>query len=391
MITINEKISKEILNKINRNIYLMIELFNESCKGLDYDTFLVEIFPEFLCRSNKERCLEVLKELEEYTRDRYLHNLKPIHEYALFHLIEWWLDVSEYEFDEVVDEKNIKNQTDRYIAENINNIEVYKEFLFEDNDFLDDVLSLHIEMFKKSPLFVEEILHVDLDEYVELMPSDKKEEYINIKSKLDLSKNSKRKVEDLIVKSIYNAIKKRENDPRRLIDTSETQLSDDIRDIVQQGLYGNNIMISREMPSGFSKKSIGECDFYVYRYNNDIYEEIAIGENKEWGSFSEQVKQLIGYMNPNTMFGFTILFNKNVNLSYALEKRKTILNEFYVEIDGEKHFEVIGEIIEIPSMDDVLVTLHKNPEKEGSYFKLYHFIVNAKLDEREKTAIEARK
>ena len=256
MITINEKISKEILNKINRNIYLMIELFNESCKGLDYDTFLVEIFPEFLCRSNKERCLEVLKELEEYTRDRYLHNLKPIHEYALFHLIEWWLDVSEYEFDEVVDEKNIKNQTDRYIAENINNIEVYKEFLFEDNDFLDDVLSLHIEMFKKSPLFVEEILHVDLDEYVELMPSDKKEEYINIKSKLDLSKNSKRNVEDLIVKSIYNAIKKRENDPRRLIDTSETQLSDDIRDIVQQGLYGKNIMISREMPSGFSKKSI---------------------------------------------------------------------------------------------------------------------------------------
>ncbi len=391
MIVINEKISKDILNKVNRNIYLMIELFNESCKGLDYDTFLVEIFPEFLCRSNRDRCLEVLKELEEYTRDRYSHNLKPIHEYALFHLIEWWLEVSECEFDEVVNEKNIKSQTDRYIADNINNIEVYKEFLFEDEDFLEEVLDTYIEIFKKSPLFVEEVLHVDLDEYVELMPDDKKEEYINIKSKLDLNKYSKNNVEGLIVKSIYNAIKKRENDPRRLIDTSETQLSDDIRDIVQQGLYGNNIMISREMPSGFSKKSIGECDFYVYRYNNGIYEEIAVGENKEWGSFNEQIKQLVGYMKPNTMFGFTILFNKNIKLSYVLEKRKTILNEFYVEIDGEKYFEVIGGIREIPSMEDVLVTLHKNPEKEGSYFKLYHFIVNAKLDEREKTAIEARR
>lgn len=390
MIAINEKISKDILNKVNRNIYLMIELFNESCKGLDYDTFLVEIFPEFLCRSNRDRCLEVLKELEEYTRDRYSHNLKPIHEYALFHLIEWWLEVSEYEFDEVVDEKSIKNQTDRYIADNINNIEAYKEFLFEDGDFLEEVLDIYIEMFKKSPLFVEEILNVDLDEYVELMPDDKKEEYINIKSKIDLNKDSKNNAEELIVKSIYNAIKKRENDPRRLIDTSETQLSDDIRDIVQQGLYGNNIIISREMPSGFSKKSIGECDFYVYRYNNDIYEEIAIGENKEWGSFNKQVKQLIGYMKPNTMFGFTILFNKNVKLPYALEQRKTILNEFYVEIDGEKYFEVIGGVKEIRGMEDVLVTLHKNHEKEGSYFKLYHFIVNAKLDEREKTAIEAR-
>lgn len=384
MITISYEISKAILEKINNNIYLIIELFNESCKGLDYDTFLIEIFPEFLCRSNRDRCLQVLNELEYYTKDRYLHNLKPIHEYALFHLIQWWIDVSDCEFDEVVEEKNIKNMQDRYIADNINNMELYKVFLFEDWDFLEESLAIYIEIFKKNPLFVEEILHIDLDEYIELMPGDKKEEYINIKLKLDLSKESKDNVEGLIVKSIYNAIKKRENDPRRLIDTSETQLSDDIRDIVQQGLYGNNIMISREMPSGFSKKNIGECDFYVYRYNNDIYEEIAIGENKEWGSFSEQVKQLIGYMKPNTMFGFTMLFNKNVKLSYALEKRKTILNEFYVEIDGKKHFKVIGGIREVASMNDVLVTLHKNPEKEGSYFKLYHFIVNAKLDEREK-------
>ena len=391
MIIINEKISKEILNKVNRNIYCIIELFNESCKGLDYDTFIVEIFPEFLCRSNRERCLEVLSELEEYTKDRYLHNLKPIHEYALFHLIEWWLDVSEYKFDEIIDEKNIKNQSDRYIADNINNIEEYKGFLFEDWDFLDDVLAINIEMLKKNPLFVEEILHIDLDEYMELMPHDKKEEYINIKSKLDLNKGIKNDLEDLIIKSIYNAIKKRENDPRRLIGTSETQLSDDIRDIVQQVLDCENIKILREMPSGFSKKSIGECDFYIYGYDNGIYEEIAIGENKEWGSFNEQLKQLIGYMKVNTMFGFTILFNKSVKLQYVLEKRKKILSDFYVDVDGEKYFEVIGKIKEIKGMDDVLVTLHKNPEKEGSYFKLYHFIVNAKLDERDKTAVEARR
>lgn len=84
MINIDYEVSENILRKINKNIYLIIELFNESCKGLDHETFLVEIFPEFLCRKNQEKCIEVLKELKEYTRDDYYHNLKRIQEYALF-------------------------------------------------------------------------------------------------------------------------------------------------------------------------------------------------------------------------------------------------------------------------------------------------------------------
>ncbi|MBO0581603.1 hypothetical protein EXQ44_05690 [Clostridium botulinum] len=52
-----------------------------------------------------------------------------------------------------------------------------------------------------------------------------------------------------------------ENNPGKLRNISETELSDDIRNIVQASLRKENIIVEREMPSGFAKKSIGELDF----------------------------------------------------------------------------------------------------------------------------------
>lgn len=391
MINIAYEVSENILRKINKNIYLIIELFNESCEGLDYETFLVEIFPEFLCRKNQEKCIEILKELEEYTRDNYYHNLKPIQEYALFHLLGWWLEVTNCDFEETIDENDIKSLDDRYIAKNINNIEAYKGFMFEDWDFLEDSLCDYIELCKKNPEFVQKFFHIDLEEYLELMPDDIKEEYFNAKNKSKISLKKENNIEELIVKLIYNATKYKENDPRRLMNTSETQLSDDVTAIIKEKLHDNGIIVTREMTSGFAKKGIGECDFYIYTYKDNIFKVVAIGENKEWGNFENQLKQLLGYMNSDTMFGFTILFNKNINLETALKKRKQILQNLYVEIDGVKNFEVVGEIEEVEGMSNVLMTLHKNPEKENSYFRIYHFVVNAKLDERQESALQARK
>lgn len=391
MISIDDEVSENILGKINKNIYLIIELFNESCEGLDYETFLVEIFPEFLCRKNQEKCIEVLKELEEYTRDHYYHNLKPIQEYALFNILGWWLEVTDCDFEETIDENDIKSLDDRYIAKNINNIEAYKGFMFEDWDFLDDSLSDYIELCKKNPEFVQKFFHIDLEEYIELMPDDIKEEYFNAKSKSKIGLKKEDNIEELIVKLIYNATKYKENDPRRLMNTSETQLSDDVTAIIKEKLHDNGIIVTREMTSGFAKKGIGECDFYIYTYKDNIFKVVAIGENKEWGNFEKQLKQLLGYMNSDTMFGFTILFNKSINLETALKKRKQILENLYVEIDGVKNFEVVGEIEEVEGMSNVLMTLHKNPEKENSYFRIYHFVVNAKLDERQESALQARK
>jgi hypothetical protein len=393
MINVDGEVSEAILEKVNENIYFILELFTESCKGLDFETFLVEIFPEHYLRKNIGRCIEIVQELTEYTKDVYIHELTHIQEYALFYLLEWWLEASECDFDQTVTEKEIITGDDRYIAENINDIEKYKSFMFYDWDFLDEFLSSNIEAYKSYGAIFTKLYNINLDDYVELMPDDKKKEYFNAKSKFELCRNEENQDfenEQVIVKQIYNALKAREKNPRRLQETLETELSDDIADIVRENLNVKNIIISREMPNGFAKKGIGECDFYIYTYIDGVYKVIAIGENKEWGKFESQLKQLIGYMTNDVQFGFTIIFNKRVQFSTVLDRRLKILKEFFMELNGQKHFEIVGDIFESKVMDNVLLTKHENPEKKGTYFRMYHFIINSHLEERKQSAIEAR-
>ncbi|EQB85831.1 hypothetical protein J2Z44_004302 [Clostridium punense] len=394
MINTDFKISNTLLEKVNRNIYLILELYIETCKGLDYEDILDEIFPFHFVRKNKEKCIEVIEELKEYTTDFYLHELNPVQQYALFHLIEWWLEVTEYEFEEIIDEKELISEEDIYVAENINNIDNYKSILFSDWDFLEEGLAHDLEYYKIYGPAYEELRDINLEDYLELLPDDKKMEFFRTKNKyetyLKLETNIP-KHEQLVIKQLYNAIMLRQNDPRRLQSTTETELSDDVSDIAKEKLHENGIIIAREMPSGYSKKNIGECDFYIYTYKDGIYRTIAIGENKEWGNFENQLKQLIGYMTQDVEFGFTILFNKSVQSSTALTKRLEMLKNFYVEVDGNKIFQIVGDILEIKSMNDVLVTKHENPERKGTYFKIYHFIINANSGERKESALQARR
>lgn len=394
MIKADTEISKGILEKVNQNIYSLLAYFIEYCKVDNYENILEEIFPVHYVRKNKERCIEVIDELKEYILDTYLHSLNPVQEYVLFHLIEWWLAVTDVELDQTVDEKEIKNEDEKYIVENINNIEYYLSFLFLDWDFLEEGLSIHLENYMIYGPAYEIFTDIDLEDYLELMPDDKKEEYYKAKRKFKPNNNDdnkEMKSEKLIVKLIYNAIKLRENDPRRLSLTSETELSNDIRDIVREKLQDNNIIFEREMPTGYAKADIGESDFYIYTYEEGIYKILAIGENKKWGNFESQLKQLIGYMTKDVQFGFTIVFNKNVQANTVLSKRIEILKNFYVEKDREKYFQVVDGIFEHKKMNDVLLTRHENPEKKGTYFNIYHFIINSNSIERETSALQARK
>lgn len=257
MINTDFKISNTLLEKVNRNIYLILELYIETCKGLDYEDILDEIFPFHFVRKNKEKCIEVIEELKEYAIDFYLHELNPVHQYALFHLIEWWLEVTEYEFEEIIDEKELISEEDIYVAENINNIDSYKSILFSDWDFLEDGLAHDLEYYKIYGPAYEELRDINLEDYLELLPDDKKMEFFKAKSKyetyLKLETNIP-KHEQLIIKQLYNAIMLRQNDPRRLQNTTETELSDDVRDIAKEKLHENGIIITREMPSGYSNK-----------------------------------------------------------------------------------------------------------------------------------------
>lgn len=388
MVPVGGEVSIGIKRKISKNIYYIIELFISSCEGLDWDTFLEEIFPLFYFRKNPERCKEIVIELYEMTKDEFQRNyLKPIYEYALYHLIQWWLDVTDIDMDEKILPEEISSEDDRFWAENINNIERYSEYLFDDWDFL-DVAEIW-ENYKIAPRFVTEFLRINLDDYIELMPDDIKEEYQKLKCGNGYQNQSlviDNDIEEFVVKKIYNVLKQLENRPREIIKWSEVELSNQIHIALNEIFMEHGIKIVREELAGYAEKNTGELDFYGYRIKDGVYENLFVGENKKWGQFESSLKQLIGYMDYNYSFGFTIIFNKTTNLNTILKGRKELLDNF--EIDG--YFKSKCNPTEVTNMYDVLVTKYENPEKKGTYFNVYHFIINAFKPERELAAKEAR-
>lgn len=200
--------------------------------------------------------------------------------------------------------------------------------------------------------------------------------------------NTLQRIEIAVIKAIYNAIKLREEDPLRLSETSEEHFRNDIYDIIRTAL-DKKIYISKETPTGFSKVKIGETDLYLGTYINDLYKQIAIGEVKESGKFVKQIGQLLGYMNPSTHFGFTIILNKHTKLESV---QNTINNtlESFKEKDDNDVLKVWAIEDDELGMENTFVSIHLKPET-GTLFKIYHFIAHTYLPERRKVAIQARK
>lgn len=386
MIPINYNISTSIMRKINKNVYYIIELFISSCEGLDWETFLQDIFPEFYLRKHPERCKEIVIELYEMTKDNFIREcLDPVYEYALFHLLQWWLDVTDIEMDQVVTENEIEVEDDEFWANNINDIEGYKGYLFDDWDFLD--VPEMWQCYKQSSWMVENFFHINLEDYVDLMPDDIKREYNEYKNKgNNMELPQEENIEMYIIKQIYNVIKQLENRPKEICKWSEVELSNQIQVALNMLFHYKGIQIKREELAGYAAKGTGELDFYGYRINNNIYEKLFVGENKEWGKFEKSLEQLLGYLDSCYDFGFTIIFNKRTKLSTVVEKSFNILSSF--NIKGE--FKIIGDPIQIPGMRNVIKSKHEMPEINRKYFNVYHFIVNTYKPEREMAAQKAR-
>lgn len=399
MLPITIELSKNVIEKINNNVYYMIDLLLTDCKAWDYETFLIEIFPPFCVRNSIDTCKNIVFELKEMTRDSYKREyLKPIYEYALFMLIEWWVEATaEMEGDllEQISLEDIDAETtfvgddenDFNVLDYLNDVDNYKAILFEDFDFLD--IPQFFEQYKENPQVCEKIFNIDLDEYMDLMPDDIKEQYEQLRQEntLMLEKDSFIDDETYIIRSVYNLLQLYERRARFFNkQCSEVDFSDSIHDSLKQLFLEKGLHIEREARAGYSEVEIGELDFYLYRYENGTYKQIAVGENKEWGNFENSIKQLIGYMNRNTLFGFTIIYNKTTHIGTILKSRLNVLKRFSVN----NEFGIVGVIDEVEGLNNVLKTKHENPEHNGTYFNLYHLIYNAFSPERELAAKEGR-
>jgi hypothetical protein len=72
-----------------------------------------------------------------------------------------------------------------------------------------------------------------------------------------------------------------------------------------------------------------------------------------------------------------------------MDRREEMLKDFFLDIDGKRCFETLELTNGFHEIKDALISTHQNPENH-SYFKIYHFIVNAHRPERKAAAKQAR-
>ena len=192
MLPVYLDVPKEAKKIINKNIGYMFELLKCTCEGLSYVEVLDSIYPSYILDIKLEKCVQTIKELYNMTQDNYgRESLAPFYEWTLYHTILWWIDVTdenELELDEVprrycVDECGV----DRY--DDINNIKNYIDFLFQDWDFLD--LEIIYSIYKDKPQLLEKFLHIDVENYLELMPNDIVEECQKMKERRENNMDEK--------------------------------------------------------------------------------------------------------------------------------------------------------------------------------------------------------
>ncbi len=386
MLPVYLDISVDAKKIISHNVSIIFELMLDMCNNLSDEEVLIDIFPEHLIFKDIKKCRKTINELYLITRDDYERSeLNTLQEYALFHSLLWWdtvLDENENYFDEIP-LKQSYDKSGMCMHNQLNNKENYFDFLFEDWDFRD--VPVLVAMYIKSSELVEKFLHVDLNDYLELMPDDIKDEYLKIKNERNRIEKVDTQEAD-IVKSIYNCLQILESRAKTYKEMNETKISDEIQNMLFLAYEDKGIHIDREDRAGFAIKDLGEMDFYIWQMKEGIIQQIAVGENKKWGNYEGQIYQLLGYMNAKTKFGFTIIQNDKSNLNNIRLMRKGILDK----LKADENFKIV-DCTELAGMDDVVVTTHKLPENSRKVFKIYHFILNFNMPEREKAAIKGRK
>ena len=406
-----QHLDSTIIQYVNDNLKVMVEVYIDYlCMDdkIEIEEKLSDAFSREFIKFNKEKCKDFIYELYDILESHSMRNyIKPKYEFVLYHIMKWWIEVQDDEEDFIpikltneLEDKIRNNQFykneygENFILNQLKDINCYFDFCFEDHDFLPDQLDCIVSLYINEPKLVEEFLHVNLDEYVELMSADLRELYNEKKNERKQEQKQEHNIEwseELIIKELYNSFRLLSEYVIEIREKSEVEISNEIfrmNKILFKKYY--KLELERESEIGHSRKKLGENDFYIYQ-NNDEYVNIAIGENKLLSGFSHAYGQVLGYLNPNFKFGFTISINKNKSIRDAYQY---IIGELEKEKDRNKFddFKIV-DISESPFGEEckyLVRSTHIIPEDKERKMNLYHLILDLNDNYRRNVAIKAR-
>ena len=190
MIQFNTNRSK-IYCKIIHN-YLEAEIFGDS--EIDIGDVIEDYMPKYLFREQYQKCVEVFRDLYEWTSDPFLHDLTAFHEVALYYFLKSMYQLKEdmkEGFKTVFYDKNLINEINKYIKKDQEEcgyefeIEILEDSyydpdsicaaIYEDIDFV-ELPHLYNEQKANMPV-IAKMMGINLDYYFEILPMDIQKQY----------------------------------------------------------------------------------------------------------------------------------------------------------------------------------------------------------------------
>lgn len=389
----------------------MIRFVNDNIIGiidgvLDFvnarpDENLPSYFPRGYYSKNGHKCKDIIYVIRDILASGVIYpNLKPLYSHVLYRMLEDWIEATvdlpemrRYFLPETLEKRIVEEYvapyeegSDEYndglfLIDELEDIEEYIEDCFEDDDFLEENIRTWVELAMSRGIDYTDFTYEEFDEYIEVMPVDVAEKYMKFR---EVQKDStKLNVEDAIVLTIQDAMKKFSQRVTNHRDKKEVELTADLQEKIEDVLsVQNEVAIAREYTLGRAIKQLGETDLYFFMKDSGRTTDIAVLENKDIDNFRNQYMQLMGYLNPYFKFGITVSINKKLTLAEAISK---IERELW-EIEGDF---AVTNVCRPDNGEHYLMSEHIVPET-GEKMRVYHFILNLNDESRKEAAEIAR-
>lgn len=381
------KVTKYVNKNVEEIIRVLIDIMcDDPDFGIDF------LFPRDYFMRKPDECRNSIYELYELISSPVIRDyVKPKYNNLLYHILMWWEDCSDNEEGLIANpvdiglQKALLDAGEDKILNLIQDFQEYYYILFSDHDFLPNSLGNLVTLYLRNPSYGKFFGYENLDEYVDLMDCDLREQYLEVR-KQQQYREKNLNIDENIVTEILSILRRFQKRIPQFEKRDETEITADIQDALAGILNSKyDVHISREFTMGRAKKKLGETDLYFNREADGIIEDYAILENKYIENFKDQYFQLMGYMNQNFKFGITLSINRKWSLKVGFDKieeklRKINKNQRFAPVDIRR--------IEFGT-DAVIISQHVVPETE-KIMKVYHLIFQLKDSERKEAADIAR-
>lgn len=377
------KVTEYVNSNLKEIICVLMDVIED-----DPDFEIDFLFPRDYFMRKPEECKNTIYELHEMLSSPVIRDyVKPKYEYLLYNILIWWEERSDVGEELIINpidlelQEKLLKEDKKGILDEIQDYQQYYYICFHDHDFLPQSLGNLVVLYLRNPAYGMFFGYDNLDEYVDLMECDLREQYLEVRKQQN-DKEKELDIGECIVTEILAVLRRFQKRIVQFEKKGEVEITADLHDAVAGVLNTKyDIHISREFTMGRAKKKLGETDLYFCKEKNGIVEDYAILENKFIEKFTKQYFQLMGYLNPNFNVGITLSMSRDLSLKEGLDKIEKELNS----IEKEKAFCPISiSRVEFGSTA-VVVSQHIVPETE-KIMKVYHLVFQLNDTERKDAA-----